>query len=238
MNRTCEPELMDEKEQATAYAAADFEEPHNRVVDLFGRYYPAGQVSGNLLDLGCGPGDICFRMVRRFLKLSVHGIDGSEAMLELARQRLRNEPDLESRLHFTRARLSQLPLSAGRWDAILCTSLLHHLHQPHDLWEAIKRLADEKTFIFVVDLFRPESAEKARWIVDHYSGDEPEILKRDFFNSLLAAFTFAEVEQQLVDCGLSGLTVDTISDRHLMVHGFKGESSFFPASSAAISSSS
>ncbi|MEJ2690803.1 MAG: class I SAM-dependent methyltransferase [Deltaproteobacteria bacterium] len=238
MDRICEPELMDEKEQAKAYAAADFEEPHNRVVDLFGRYFPARQVSGTLLDLGCGPGDICFRLVRRFPDLVVHGIDGSEAMLELARQRLQNEPDFEGRLHFARARIPQLSPSADRWDTILCTSLLHHLHRPQDLWEAIKRLADEKTFIFVIDLYRPESVEKAEWIVDHYSGAEPEILKRDFFNSLLAAFTPLEVEQQLVDCGLSGLAVSTISDRHLMIHGFKAGSSSLPPSSAAISSNS
>lgn len=223
MERTCEPELMDEKEQAVAYAAADFEEPHNRVVDLFGHYFPAEEVGGNLLDIGCGPGDICFRMARRFPALSVHGIDGSEAMLELARQRLRSEPDLKNRLRFSKARIPHLSFPPGKWDAILCTSLLHHLHRPLDLWEAINELADKKTFVFVVDLFRPANVEKARWIVDHYSGEEPEILKRDFFNSLLAAFTPEEVKLQLAASGLSGLMITTISDRHLMVYGCKGE---------------
>lgn len=222
MQRIHEPELMDEKEQAAAYAAADFEEPHNRVVDLFDHYFPIRPVRGNLLDLGCGPGDICFRMARRFPSLCIHGIDGSEPMLDLARQRLAKEADLIERLGFSRARIIDFSPAAARWDAILCTSLLHHLHRPQDLWKTIDRLADKKTFVFVVDLFRPANPEKAKWIVDHYSGNEPDILKRDFYNSLLAAFTPAEVEQQLAACGFCGLTVETVSDRHLLVYGSKG----------------
>ena len=238
MQRIPEPELMDEKEQAVAYAAADFAEPHNRVVDLFDRHFPDRPVGGTLLDLGCGPGDICFRMARRFPALCVHGIDGSDAMLDLARRRLKEEADLQERLRFSKARITDLPPAAGNWDAILCTSLLHHLHQPLDLWKTIDRLADARTFIFVVDLFRPASPEKAQWIVEHYSGNEPDILKRDFYNSLLAAFTPPEVEQQLNAAGLSGLTVATISDRHLLVYGRKAASSSFTVSSPSISSNS
>ena len=49
--------------------------------------------------------------------------------------------------------------------------------------------------------------------------DEMEVLKRDFFNSLMAAFTPAEIRKQLKKGGLSGLAVETISDRHLLVFG-------------------
>jgi len=55
--------------------------------------------------------------------------------------------------------------------------------------------------------------------VDTYSGDEPEILRTDFFNSLLAAFTPAEVEAQLAEAGLADLRVEATSDRHLMISG-------------------
>ena len=44
------------------------------------------------------------------------------------------------------------------------------------------------------------------------------MLKEDFYNSLLAAFTPAEVEDQLAAAGLS-LEIETISDRHLLVSG-------------------
>ena len=48
---------------------------------------------------------------------------------------------------------------------------------------------------------------------------EPGVLQRDFFNSLLAAFTPDEVRGQLAEAGLPTLQVKTISDRHVMVTG-------------------
>jgi hypothetical protein len=55
-------------------------------------------------------------------------------------------------------------------------------------------------------------------MVGQYAAGEPEILKRDFYNSLLAAFTPQEVEAQLAGAGLN-LSVDVISDRHMVIHG-------------------
>jgi hypothetical protein len=74
--------------------------------------------------------------------------------------------------------------------------------------------------VFVVDLRRPESRQAAQRMVDEYAKSEPEILHRDFYNSLLAAFTIEEVERQLEKDGLSSLAVREISDRHLLVSGF------------------
>ncbi|HQR49986.1 MAG TPA: hypothetical protein PL152_11655, partial [Steroidobacteraceae bacterium] len=64
MQRIPEPELMDEFEQARAYAEADFSEPNQRFVQLFEAEFPA-LTSGCVVDLGCGPGDIAVRLARR-----------------------------------------------------------------------------------------------------------------------------------------------------------------------------
>ena len=39
--------------------------------------------------------------------------------------------------------------------------------------------------VFVQDLMRPDSPDAAQALVDQYAPDEPEVLRRDFFNSLL-----------------------------------------------------
>ena len=70
-----------------------------------------------------------------------------------------------------------------------------------------------------MDLRRPDTREQAGSLVQEYSGTEPEILQRDFFNSLLAAYRPEEVATQLERAGLSGLQVETVGDRHLVVHG-------------------
>ena len=54
MERIPEPELMDMGEQAEAYANADFEDSHGRIVQLFDAAFPAVEIKGSLLDLGCG----------------------------------------------------------------------------------------------------------------------------------------------------------------------------------------
>jgi ubiquinone/menaquinone biosynthesis C-methylase UbiE len=218
MQRILEPELMDEDEQARAYAEADFAEPNERFVGYFDtEIHPA--VRGAVLDLGCGPGDIVLRLAKRHPGLTVHGLDGSEAMLHFAADRLAREPALQSRVQFVHGILPGAALPLAKYDAVVSNSLLHHLHDPYVLWSAIREVAAPGAAVLVMDLYRPPSSGAAQEIVEAYSGEEPEVLKRDFFNSLCAAFEPDEVRAQLESCGLGCLDVRTVSDRHLLVAG-------------------
>jgi hypothetical protein len=53
------------------------------------------------------------------------------------------------------------------------------------------------------------------------SGDEPEVLKKDFYNSLLAAFEPKEIQDQLEETGLGHLSIRQISDRHITISGYR-----------------
>jgi hypothetical protein len=70
-----------------------------------------------------------------------------------------------------------------------------------------------------MDLFRPDSPEEAQAIVDRYASDAPDILRRDFYNSLRAAFTEVEIGAQLARMNLTRLLIDVIDDRHWVVSG-------------------
>jgi SAM-dependent methyltransferase len=209
---------MDEFEQARAYAEADFAEPNERFVGYFAAEFPSLQ-TGAVLDLGCGPGDIVLRLARRFPDLTVHGLDGSRAMLDFGTARLGEQPDLRARVQFVQGILPGAKLPRAGYDAVVSNSLLHHLHDPLVLWRAVGELGMPGAGVLVMDLFRPASAGEAQEIVEAYAGEEPEVLKRDFFNSLCAAFEPDEVRAQLDACGLGGLGVHTVSDRHLLVSG-------------------
>lgn len=208
---------MDEDDQTAAYAAADFEEPNSRFVALFAD--SVGTPAGPVLDLGCGPGDIVLRLARRYPGVEIHGLDGAEAMLAHARRALEREPELASRVRFVRGLLPDGPLPRTDYAAVISNSLLHHLHHPADLWTTVCQVAVPGARVLLMDLFRPGSREDAETIVATYGAGEPEVLRRDFFNSLLAAFTPDEVREQLRAAGLHDLQVDTVSDRHLLVHG-------------------
>ena len=66
MKRVPEPELMEGREQARAYARADFEEPHSRFLSLLQDTFPAGNVGPWVADLGCGTADIGIRVARAY----------------------------------------------------------------------------------------------------------------------------------------------------------------------------
>ncbi len=218
MERILEPELMDDLEQARAYAGADFEEPNRLFVELFRSRFPDWEGRGAILDLGCGPGDIVFRLARTYLSCDVTGLDGSAAMLEFARRSLA-ESGLEDRVRFVRGLLPGAQLPRPSYQAITSNSLLHHLHDPDVLWRGVREFAEPGAPVLVMDLMRPPSRERATEIVETYAGEEPPILKADFYNSLLAAFEPGEIVAQLAQAGFATMQVEAVSDRHLAVWG-------------------
>ena len=70
-----------------------------------------------------------------------------------------------------------------------------------------------------MDLMRPESRARARELVDRHASGEPEILRTDFHNSLLAAYRPSEIRDQLEEASLGHLQIEVASDRHLIVWG-------------------
>jgi trans-aconitate methyltransferase len=218
MQRIPEPELMDDAEQAMAYAQADFEEPNQRFVGYFESTFPELR-TGTVLDLGCGPGDIVVRLAARHPGLVVHGVDGSSAMLQFACERVRQTPGLSGRVQFVDGILPGATLPLPAYDAVISNSLLHHLHDPSVFWAAVRESGAPGAAVLVMDLFRPPSEEAARAIVDSYAAAEPDVLRHDFHASLCAAFEPGEIRAQLDASGLGALEVRTVSDRHVLVTG-------------------
>ncbi len=217
MQRIPEADLMDEPAQALAYANADFSEPHDHYIDLLGARFGTS-LTGSVLDLGCGPGDICIRLARAFPNTLIHGMDGANAMLKLGRQSVK-AAKLETRIELVQGYLPTAKPPLKQYDLIISNSLLHHLNNPATLWESIKAYAAPNGSVFIMDLIRPENQVAAQALVDSYARGEPEILRADFFNSLCAAYTPDEVRQQLLKFHLTALNLKIVSDRHWVVSG-------------------
>ncbi len=218
LSRTAEPDLMEDMEQARAYAFADFEQPHNHFIELVKQHFPGEEFDCLVLDLGCGTADISERFAAAFPKMRMHGIDGSEAMLHFARINI-DAVRLHEQIRLFKRTLPAENLPKEKYSAIICNSLLHHLKDPMVLWQSIKQFAAPGAPIFVMDLMRPASAEEADALTRLHASNEPAVLQQDFNNSLHAAYTPDEVETQLQQAGLTGLKVEIVSDRHLIVYG-------------------
>ena len=218
MDRVAEPELMLGEEQARAYASADFAEPHSRFVALLKERLPNLPFSARAVDLGCGPGDISCRFARAFPAWKIDAVDGSPAMLDLGRRRV-VEAGLASRIRFHELVLPVGSLPHDSYALIFSNSLLHHLRDPMVLWSSMRRWKQPGPDVFVMDLLRPSSRSKAHLLVEQYAADEPEILRTDFLNSLLAGYQPAEVHCQLEAVGLGYFNLEVVSDRHFIVWG-------------------
>ncbi|MGH8547820.1 MAG: class I SAM-dependent methyltransferase [Methylococcales bacterium] len=219
MKRTLEPALMEDEEQVKAYAEADFEEPHSHFIHLFEEDFSGRVIRGYALDLGCGPGDITFRFAEAFPECAVHAVDGSQTMLQYARNRLNRNTTIEKHIRFFEGMLPDLRLPRLHYDYLISNSLLHHLPDPGVLWSVIKQFSARDSGVFIMDLMRPENTWIAKRMVESHAANEPTVLRRDFYNSLLAAFTLEEISAQLRDHQLDYLSLKPVSDRHLTISG-------------------
>lgn len=216
MDRVLEPEVMDEDAQVLAYAQADFAEENQGFVDRFREYFPEFS-EGHIMDLGCGPGDIPLRLARALPLCRVTGIDASAPMIRLA-ERAASEAGLTARVSFRCERFQDVA-GASQADAAVSNSLLHHVPNPLQFWHRLRLLVKPGSPVLVMDLLRPESPEAAQAIVDQYAAHEPAVLRRDFYNSLLAAFTEDDIGAQLARMNLTRLLIDVPDDRHWVVGG-------------------
>ena len=220
MDRIPEPELMNEEEQAKAYAYADFSEPHNFYIKTFQEKFPAISSSFNdvVLDLGCGPCDVTRRFAEAYKDAGFHAVDGAFEMLKHA-QHLNQQQGFTPRIKLIEGRIAEVNLPQQQYHAIISNSLLHHLADPFVLWESIQQYAKPFAHVFVMDLMRPVDEQTVTFLSNEYAADEPDILKKDFENSLHAAYTVNEVREQLDEMGLANLSVEEISDRHMIIYG-------------------
>jgi SAM-dependent methyltransferase len=217
MERIPEPELMDDAEQARAYAETDFSEPHEAFVQHFKSRFPDFS-QGEVLDLGCGTADVIIRFAGAFPGVKITGIDGAQAMLDIGIREV-NQKKFASRIKFHKCALPNAELLQIKYDAVISNSLLHHLTDPLILWQAAGQCAKHGAPILIMDLLRPDTVESAKGLLQRYAADASHILQKDFFNSLLASYNVEEIRQQLEMSHLDFLSVEIVSDRHVLIWG-------------------
>jgi SAM-dependent methyltransferase len=206
---------MGDDEQSLAYANADFSSSNQWYVDHLLADYP--EALRTVIDIGCGPCDVMLRLASARPDIRITAIDGSASMIELARAAVRAAGH-ETRIAPIQGCIPGLALDEHSFDAILSKDLLHHLPDPIVLWKEARQLARQDAAVYVMDLIRPDTQQAARNIVETVAPREHPILKKDFYNSLCAAFTIEEAKAQIRQAGLL-LEVAQISDRHMLIKG-------------------
>ena len=225
MKRIPEPELMEIPSQVKAYAEADFSRSDSMVVKALEKHLK--KIGKNLnkndliLDVACGPGNISERIAKNWPFVKVIGIDGSKEMLNQAEKKL--SESFAKNLSYELIEINSIGTGQKEFpfkaDVVLSNSALHHFHDPFSFWDALKKLGKTNCIHIHRDLIRPTSLEKAFEIKEKHLSNSPEILKNDFYASLKASFTVDEVNQQLLNAGLSQLEVFQVDELYFEIIG-------------------
>jgi len=212
--RQLEKELMDEPQDARAYASAKFPEVMQSVLDRLFQLVGDRQ-DVRMVDLGTGPASIPIAVAKAKPTWHITGVEAAPAMAKIAQIATKmSGTHNQVKVHVADAKATGLPASS--FDIVFCNNMLHHMPEAGPLWDEIKRLAAPDAIVFVRDLIRPPSEDAAKQQVQKYVGQPNE---KDHYLSLLAAFEIDEVRAQLRAAGLENLTVEPISEDYFDVHG-------------------
>ena len=212
MKRVPEPDLMEQKEQAYAYANADFSNSNELFLEQLFQFCSITDET-KILDVGCGDGEIAIEIYKK-TKSKITVLDGSSAMLdEFSKKMSANNID---DIKIIQRRYEDTHLSEKSFDILISNSVLHHVKSPKRFWEKSFNLVRQQGHIVLMDLFRPSNKHELLTILDKYGGNDP-VLLNDFENSLRAAYTPYEVEGQLSSFPNMSSSVKVISDRHFFV---------------------
>ncbi|OGW81371.1 MAG: hypothetical protein A3C47_06890 [Omnitrophica bacterium RIFCSPHIGHO2_02_FULL_51_18] len=116
-----------------------------------------------VLDLGCGTGDLSIGSARKLKgRGQVTGLDFSQAMLEIARRRLRKlDPQSAAAVRFVRRKAEELPLDEAPYDLVLSGFVLRNLTEHLDaILSGVYRSVKKGGRIGFLDFTEPPS----RWV--------------------------------------------------------------------------
>ena len=93
-----------------------------------------------ILDVGCGGGNYTLKLLERMPNLNVTLVDLSQAMLDLAVQRVR--PKTSGSVELIHLDLREVDFGKGRFDIVLASAVLHHLRTDAEWRTVFQKLHD------------------------------------------------------------------------------------------------
>ncbi len=208
--RTLEPEVMDDRLEATEYNDMDHRAVNEAfVTDLLS----CGELGRDVLDLGTGTALIPVELCKRAPHVRVMAADASTEMLELARYNIEMN-NLLDRIQLHRTDAKKLVFQKDYFDCVMSNSIVHHLPSSESYFSESLRVLRSGGLLFARDLCRPETESEVERLVELYVGTETEYSQQLFRQSLHAALTVSELCELIAPMGIHEHCVTMSSDRH------------------------
>ncbi len=111
------------------------------------------QPNGLLVDIGCGSGNLIVRIAEKFQNLELFGVDISEDIIQLAKQRALDK-SVDEKIEFKIGTAESLPFSDHSVDFIISTLSLHHWSDPLKVIEELHRVLKNNGTLLIFDFRR------------------------------------------------------------------------------------
>lgn len=157
---------------------------------------------GTVLDLGCGNAFMLCKFAALFPDMQFYGLDLSTEMLQRARE---NQTQTEAEfgrklknLQFIVGSMLELGRLGLSFDTVTSNFAVHHLPDLNSFevfFLQIEKVLRAQGTLYVSDLLRPKSAKTVDLLADYSYDKNFEYLKEDYYYSLHASFSSAEVIQ-------------------------------------------
>jgi ubiquinone/menaquinone biosynthesis C-methylase UbiE len=200
MARILETEVMNDSASVDAYTQATLS---GGIGACILNKLEQNNSSLSIADIGCGNCGYYEQLVSNFPNASFTGYEASSLMLQKAAIATRNK-----KVKLVNSFIPDLSLPTQSYDLVISSLFLHQLADPTSCWNTIKQLGKIGSKFAVLDLLRVEDSDACWDIVNGTVADASDVFKTDFYNTLRAAFTVEEIQQQLLDAGLIA-TIET-----------------------------
>ena len=157
----------------------------------------------NIADIGCGPCGYYEQLLNIYPNAVFTGYEASALMLEKAALAVNPE-----KVTLVNSFIPDATLPSNSYDIVLSALFLHQLPDSAPCWSSIKQIGKTGAKFYVFDLLRVENSDECWTIVSGMAPNSPSVFQKDFYNTLRAAFTVEEIQQQLLDAGLTA-TIET-----------------------------
>lgn len=102
----------------------------------------------NVLDVGCGTGEMLRLISEKYNSVEAYGIDLSDEMIKIAKAKL--SPDINLFVGDS----EHLPFSDETFEVLLCMESFHHYPNPDNVLKEFKRVLKPNGVLFICDMWR------------------------------------------------------------------------------------
>lgn len=165
----------------------------------------AGITSGDILEIGPGPGYFGLEWLKKVRNANLTGIEISSDMIKLAKKNSR-EYGFSEKTNYVRGNAMDMPFEEGSFDAVISNGSLHEWENPKKVFNEIHRVLKPGGKYCIIDLHRDINIVVRKFIEKSV---QPKEIRPGFITSLNAAYTKEEIIKILKTTKLDGFSADT-----------------------------